>query len=229
MKVLGTDSHEPFSGDALEYKVVEISAKLDMSKKIEKWQSAPAESRGYRLLSNFYEQGYRMLMFRALPVSDFYRLSFDSDHPLHVHKYSKFQGIFRKQLPTEADEKWRLRIKNCSLTNQLSYNWHGGVFSKSDAHFKRVSDCQQILQTINEISQDHGRLVGLEMVDFGGQQLEIEQYKAWTKSKRKGDLPQTGKGENKNTVDLSVFAIDRLVDRDFLINKYTEPNSQCYQ
>ena len=188
----------PFSGDVIEYKFVEIRAKLDMSKKLEKWQSTPADGRGYGHLSNMYEQGYRLLSFLALPVYDFYKLTFDSDHPLHVHKYSKFQGIFRKELPCEGDEKWRLRVKNCSLINQLSFNWHGSFFAtKQDSQCKRVSDCRNILQTINEISQDHGRLVGLEMVDFGAQQFEIEQYKAWIKPASKTELRKTGKREKR--------------------------------
>ena len=189
-------TQEPYAGDVIEYKFVEIRAKLDMSKKIDKWQSTAAENRGYEHLSNFYEQGFRMLLFRALPVYDFYTLAFDSDKPPNVHKYSKFQGIFRKQLPNEKDEKWRLRVKNCSLTNQMSFTWQGGIFqTKMDSQFKRVSDCQHILQTINEISQDHGRVVGLEMVDFGAQQFEIEQYKAWfnLKSRSEQTLPKTGK------------------------------------
>ena len=81
-------------------------------------------------------------------------------------------------------------VKTCILTNQLFYSWRDG---KSDSNFKRVSDCRHILQTINEISQDHGRLVGLEMVDFGAQQFEIEQYKAWTQPICEGELRQTGK------------------------------------
>ena len=85
--VPGSYAHGPFSGDVIEYAFLEISAKLDMSKKLEQWPSTPIEKRGYGHLHAKYEGGYRLLSFLALPVWDFYKLTFDRDNPLHVHKY----------------------------------------------------------------------------------------------------------------------------------------------
>ena len=191
MTPVSLPSQETYSGSIVDYKFVEIRASLDMSKNMYKWKSTPMGKRGYVCLSNLYEQGYKMLLYVALPGGHFVTLSYDEEDPVHLHKHAKFQGIFRKLFLEESGQKWQLKIKSCSLFNQLSYRCHGRLFSKSDAHFGRVSECQQILQTLDEISQNRGRLISIEMVDFAGQELEIEQTKVWRTKHNDGQLQKT--------------------------------------
>ena len=167
----------PYAGTPIQYEFVEILATLDMQAHMSfirpnvSLQSTEVESHYPRLMA-MYEQGYKMLLFVALPGG---QRSGGFSQLGHMQKDAKFQGIFRKLLPEEFGQKWQLQVQKSVLVNQMFFSWSGSLILCSGTQIGSLSDSQHIFQTINQISQNHGRLISVEMVGMAGQELDITQ------------------------------------------------------
>lgn len=166
----------PYNGLPVYYEFVEILAALDMQAHMSfvrpdvSFQATQVEAQ-YPRLHAMYEQGYKLLLFVALPGG---QRSGGLTQLGHVQMDAKFQGIFRKLFPEESGQRWQLQVQKSVLVNQMFYSWRGPLML-GGAHSGSVSDSQHIFQTINQISQNYGRLISVEMVGMAGQELEMTQ------------------------------------------------------
>lgn len=184
----------PYAGTPVDYQFVEIMATLDMQAHLSfvrpdvSFQSTQVEAQ-YNRLTALYEQGFKMLLFVALPGG---QRSGGLSQLGRVQMDAKFQGIFRRLFPEEAGQRWQLQVQKSVLINQMFYRW-GGPLILGGTHSGSVSDSQHIFQTINQISQNHGRLISVEMVGMAGQELEMTQNLAYRQQyfqfMRTGQMP----------------------------------------
>ena len=167
----------PYAGTPIHYEFVEIMATLDMQAHLSfirpdvSLQSTQVEEHYPRLMA-MYEHGYKMLLFVALPGG---QRQGGLTNMGRVQRDAKFQGIFRQLLPEEAGQKWQLQVQKSVLVNQMFHSWNGALMFSSQSQTGSFSDNQHIFQTINQISQNHGRLISVEMVGMAGQELEVTQ------------------------------------------------------
>lgn len=184
----------PYAGTPVDYQFVEIMATLDMQAHLSfvrpdvTFQSTQVEEQYHRLTA-LYEQGFKMLLFVALPGG---QRSGGFTQMGRVQQDAKFQGIFRRLFPEESGQKWQLQVQKSILMNQMFYRWSGALML-GGTHSGSMSDSQHIFQTINQISQNYGRLISVEMVGMAGQELEMTQNLAYRQQyfhyMRTGQMP----------------------------------------
>ena len=184
----------PYAGTPVEYQFVEIRATLDMQSHLSfvrpnvSLQSTQVEEQYHRLTA-LYDQGYKMLLFVSLPGG---QTSGGLAQLGHAQIHAKFQGIFRKLFHEESGQRWQLQVTKSILINQMFYRW-GGPLMLGGSQSGSMSDSQHIFQTINQISQNYGRLVSVEMVGLAGQELEMQQSLAYRQQyftyMRTGQMP----------------------------------------
>ena len=194
MPVAAYPPQPPYAGTPIDYQFVEIHATLNMQAHLSfvrpdvSLQSTQVEEQYHRLTA-LYEQGYKMLLFVALPGG---QKSGGFTQMGQVQMNAKFQGIFRRLFPEESGQRWQLQVQKSILINQMFYRWSGALML-GGSHSGSMSDSQHIFQTINQISQNYGRLVSVEMVGLAGQELEMQQNLAYRQQyfnyMRTGQMP----------------------------------------
>ncbi|XP_045165497.2 uncharacterized protein LOC123529292 [Mercenaria mercenaria] len=166
----------PYQGYPIQYHHIIINATLDVQAHFSFMApnmsiQATNVEQYYPQLAAMYDQGYKMLVFVSLPGSTKnYGLASLGQSQMTI----KFQGIFRKLLPEEMGQQWELRVEKSTLINQMFMQWSGNLFLNSGSHTGSMTDNNHIFQTLNNISQNGGRLISVELTGMAGQQMEMQ-------------------------------------------------------
>lgn len=191
----------PYNGHPIEYHHIIINATLDVQAHFSFMTpnvsvQATNVEQYYPQLAAMYDQGYKMLVFVSLPGSTkSYGLSAMGQSQSTI----KFQGIFRKLFPEEMEQKWELRVEKSTLINQMFHRWSGNLLLNTGTNTGSVTDNNHIFQTLNNISQNGGRLISVELTGMAGQQMEMQrqmmQREAQWQAMRTGTMPMMRKSQ----------------------------------
>ena len=166
----------PYNGQPIQYHHIIINATLDLHVHFSfmdpnlSIQSTNIEQY-YPQLAAMYDQGFKMLVFVALPGSTKH---YGFSAPGQSQMIIKFQGIFRRLFPEEMGQQWELRVEKSTIINQMFMQWSGNMFVNAGSHTGSMTDNNHIFQTLNNISQSGGRLISVELTGMAGQQLEMQ-------------------------------------------------------
>ena len=171
---LGLPPQQPYGGPPVLYKHIIINATMDIHAKLSLFQpnvdiTSTNIDAHFPTLAQQYAEGFRMLVFVALPGSTH---NFGLSRIGQTQTTVKFQGIFRQQFPDEADQRWELRVEKSLLVNQMFYKWNGILTVRHGT--QSVSNNHHIIQTVNKVTQNGGRLLSVEMTGMAGEQLELQ-------------------------------------------------------
>lgn len=166
----------PYNGHSIFYHHIIINAELDISARLSFLQpnvqmQATNVEQYYPQMAAMYAQGYKMLVFVALPGSTkTYGLASLGQSKVTA----KFQAIFRKLFPEEIGQQWELRVEKSTLINQMFLQWNGSLFLQSGTQSGSMTDTSHIFQTLANVTQNGGRLISVEVTGMAGQQLEMQ-------------------------------------------------------
>ncbi|KAL4225800.1 hypothetical protein ACF0H5_013790 [Mactra antiquata] len=166
----------PYNGHPIQYQHMVINAEVDVQARFGFIQhdiqmQATNVEQYYPQLAAMYAQGYRMLVFVALPGSV---KTFGLASMGRSQVKAKFQGIFRALFPEEMEQQWELRVEKSTLINQMFMNWSGNLFLRTDTQSGSTTDTSHIFQTLNNVTQAGGRLISVEVTGMAGQQVEMQ-------------------------------------------------------
>jgi hypothetical protein len=172
----------PYGGAPIEYKTVTVNAGLDVQSHFSFMASnvtiqATNEEQYHPELAATQEQGYRMLTFVSLPGSiQKYGFSASTGRQFTL---TKFHGIFRKLFQDELDQNCELKVVKSTFLNEMFTEWSGDIFLNPEAGI--VDDDNDIplgkfhiLQTLQSISEEGGRLISVELSGMSEEQIEIQ-------------------------------------------------------
>ncbi|XP_045166910.2 uncharacterized protein LOC123530223 [Mercenaria mercenaria] len=165
-----------YQGHPIEYYQTSVNAELDIQSHFSFMAptvtiQATNEEQYFPELAAIQDQGYKMLAFVSFPGS-IRKFGFTSGRKGVV--ITKFQGIFRKLLPDEKDQKWDLRVVKSTLVNHMFTQWSGNIFLNAGSQSGGVSDSYHIFQTLQTIAEEGGRLISVELTGMSEEQIDIQ-------------------------------------------------------
>lgn len=195
----GTDLPElqPYDGTSIEYKTITIKADLDVHSHFSFMPSnvmiqATNEEQYHPQLAAVQGQGYKMLTFVSVPGS-IQKYGFSANENRQF-TFTKFHGMFRKAFQDELDQKWELRVVKSTLMNVMFTEWTGDFLLKTDPDIvdkDNVVEKFHILQTLRSISEEGGRLIGVELTGMSEEQIELQKQYAERRAKTPRQTTET--------------------------------------